>query len=85
MSVVDAVEIVGAVAILLAFAGAQAHRLDVSAWSYLMLNAAGSAVLAVIAATERSWGFLLLEGVWAIVSIIGLIGKARGRGAPAAH
>jgi len=83
--VVDVVEILGAVAILVAFAAAQAHRLEVDAWSYLALNAAGSAVLAVIAAADRSWGFLLLEGVWAIVSVIGLIGKARGRTRAALH
>ncbi len=78
------VEIVGAIAILAAFAGAQLKKLDVASWTYLGLNAVGSAVLAAIAVHDRSWGFVLLEGVWAVVSIIGLLVKAHG-GEPATH
>ena len=78
------VEIVGAIAILAAFAGAQLKKLDVGSWTYLGLNAVGSAVLAAIAVHDRSWGFVLLEGVWAVVSIIGLLVKAHG-GEPATH
>ena len=35
-------------------------------------NLLGSAVLAVLALAGRQWGFLLLEGAWAIVSAAGL-------------
>ena len=35
---------------------------------YLVLNLAGSLVLGLDAWHERQWGFLLLEGVWALVS-----------------
>jgi hypothetical protein len=31
---------------------------------YLLLNLTGSAALALIALSESSWGFLLLEGTW---------------------
>lgn len=40
--------------------------------SYSLLNLVGSAVLATIALSEQQWGFLLLEGVWAIVSAVAL-------------
>lgn len=85
MSAMDVVEIVGALAILAAFAGAQVKKLTVTSWRYLVLNAAGSGVLAAIALSQRSWGFVLLEGVWAIVSIVGIIVKAADRRPSGAH
>ena len=62
------VQIVGALLILAAFAGAQFGRLDQSSLSYLWLNLVGSVVLAGLAYYEEQWGFLLLEFVWALVS-----------------
>ena len=71
------VQIVGAIAILAAFAAAQTRLVDVRSWPYLWLNFAGALVLAVNAWHESQWGFLLLEGVWAAVSAVGLVGRAR--------
>lgn len=72
-------QVVGALLILLAFAGVQFGRLDPTTASYLWLNFVGSLILAVLAYVESQWGFLLLEGVWAIVSAWGLTQLARGR------
>jgi hypothetical protein len=70
-------QILGAVLILAAFALAQAGRLDQRSLAYLLLNLVGSAVLAYLAAVERQWGFLLLEVVWALVSLWGLLNWGR--------
>lgn len=80
------VQIAGAILILTAFVLAQMRRLDTSSRSYLALNLMGSIVLAVLAALDRDLGFLLLEGVWAVVSAGGLAASFRNgsRSGPAA-
>lgn len=69
--------------ILVAFAGAQFGVLDQWSRMYLVLNLVGSIVLAVLAWYERQWGFLLLEVVWALVTLRSLAQVLRGKG-PAA-
>jgi hypothetical protein len=73
------VQIFGSVLILLSFGLAQLQKLSTRSRPYLMLNLAGSAILAADAAAGAPWGFLLLEGAWAIVSLLGLAAGARGR------
>ena len=73
----QALQITGAILILAAFVLAQLQRLDQHSYAYLWLNTLGSAVLAWLALDGHQWGFLLLEGVWALVSAWGILKKVR--------
>ena len=64
----QAIQIIGALIILGAFAASQLGEMPTDSRLYLLLNLIGSAVLAVIAIVEGQIGFILLEGIWAIVS-----------------
>ena len=73
------IQVAGSLLILAGFAAAQAGRLSIDSGSYLALNFVGSAILAVLAWIDRQWGFLLLETVWALVSMWSLFELMRGR------
>jgi hypothetical protein len=83
MSADQIVQIVGALLILAGFILTQRNLLDTSSSLYLVLNLAGAAILAVLAFHAQRWGFVLLEGVWAVVALAGLILRLLGK-APAA-
>lgn len=79
------VQIVGALLILVAYAAAQLGGMDQHSRIYLGLNLVGSVILAGLAWHEQLWGFLLLETVWAIVSLWGLVQVLRGRPLSTGH
>jgi hypothetical protein len=78
--VLQVVSVLGALAILAAYAANHLRLIGPSNLSYSVLNFVGSAVLTVIAVVEVQWGFILLEGVWALVSLWGIITVLRGGG-----
>ncbi len=75
----DVVQVVGALFILVPFASQQLRGLSPASAVYLWPNLVGSAILAVLALVDEQWGFLLLEAVWALVAIRGLVLLATGR------
>lgn len=73
MDLPQAASLVGAVLILAAFVASQTGRMRTESATYNALNLVGSALLGYVAVVERQWGFILLEGVWALVSLWALV------------
>ena len=69
---IQLISIAGALLILLPFAGSQLGRLSPHSLAYQLMNLVGAASLTVVAAIEVQLGFILLEGVWTLMSVIGL-------------
>jgi hypothetical protein len=72
-----AVEVSGAILILVAFALAQFRGIDRHGALYLVLNLVGAALLAGSAAIHHQWGFLLLQSVWGLVALWDVFGLVR--------
>jgi hypothetical protein len=62
----------GAILILVPFTLSQLGRMAVRSLPYQAMNLVGSATLTTVAIIERQYGFILLEGVWAAMSAVGL-------------
>ena len=72
------ISVLGALAILGAYAASQFGLADPSKLSYQVANFLGSAVLTVVVIIAWQPGFILLEGTWALVSLWGIATILRG-------
>ena len=70
---VQIVSVIGSLLILSAYIANQSGRLATTAAAYSLVNALGAGILAAVAVLEEQWGFLLLEGVWTLVSVAALV------------
>lgn len=66
------VQIAAGVLVVAAFAGSQLKLLDPFRAGYLVANFAGTAVLTAVALQAEQFGFVLTNGVWAVVSVLAL-------------
>jgi hypothetical protein len=73
MSLIDVFGWLGAVVILAAYALLTVGRWDASSTRYQVANAAGAAALLVWAVSIAAWQSALLNAVWAVVGIVGLL------------
>ena len=62
----------GAILILAAYAAQQLQRLDTESVAYQIMNLFGGLFLCIVAASLRQYGFILVEGMWALLSAAGL-------------
>ena len=63
----------GAAMLLLAYGLLQQGRLRREDDGFNWLNLLGSLLLAVVAVVDMRWGFILLESIWALLSLAALL------------
>jgi hypothetical protein len=80
--VVQAVSILGALAILGAFAADQFGWVDPRRLSYALANLVGAGILTVVAVFDGQVGFILLQGAWTLISLWGAAVILRGGSEP---
>lgn len=69
----QAVSFVGALFILIAYAGHQLNWMDARKAGYNILNALGSAILVYIAFHPFQLGFVVMEVAWVAISVRALV------------
>ena len=72
------ISVVGAVLLLTAYAGLQAGRLSREDRAFDLMNFVGASLLTWTAVVERQYGFILVEGMWALLSLPPLLGFKKG-------
>ena len=74
------VSILGALAILTAFAANQFGWIKPSQLSYAVANFAGAGILTVVAVMDRQVGFVVMQGAWTLISLWSIVEILRGGG-----
>ena len=78
---VQLISVVGALMVLAAYAAYQRGRLGRDDVLYNLLNVVGPALLTWVAVVDRRWGFILVEGAWALLSVPGMLRRPEPRAA----
>ena len=72
-----AIGIVGMLCILAAFYLLETHRWSSESIQYDLMNFIGSALLVINAWHGHAWPFLILNGIWALVSLRDVVAYAQ--------
>ena len=65
------ISVIGALGCLGAYIALQRGWLSSKSRTYNLLNLCGSALLTYVAIVDRRIGFIMLEGIWALISLPG--------------
>lgn len=71
------VSILGALAILGAYAADQLGWINPSRLSYSVANFVGAGILTFVAVVDEQIGFIVLQGAWTLVSLWGIVRNLR--------
>ena len=66
------ISFLGAILILTAYGALQLNRLATDTITFQTLNLFGGIFLCITAVALRQYGFILVEGLWAVLSVVGL-------------
>jgi hypothetical protein len=80
--IVQFVSLVGAGLVLGAYVALQQRWWTSTGSGYLWFNFIGALALTVVAVLDQRIGFVILEGVWAAVSLVAIARRQRGAMAP---
>jgi hypothetical protein len=69
----------GAAFVLVAFGGLQLGRMAPEDLHYQLTNLVGATLLIAAAVMTKTWGFIVLNVVWAAFAVVKLVGLARHR------
>ena len=72
------VSVIGALAVLAAFVANQLGWIRPSQFSYAAANFVGAGILTFVAVMDRQIGFVVLQGSWTIISLLGIVRALRG-------
>ena len=79
------IQVFGALCVLSGFVLTQFRIISSGTLVYQGVNLLGGGILTVFAIQERQFGFILLEGVWALVAVWGFVSILRGKSAASTH
>jgi hypothetical protein len=73
LDVVQVISLAGALLILGAFSANQVGVVSTRQVTYNLVNLVGALILAWVAVNTAQYGFIVLEGAWAAISLVALL------------
>lgn len=73
MNITDWIGTIGVSILLVAYFLQLKNYIQKESISYLLLNFLGAGIAGIASVLLNYWPFIILEGIWTIVSIIGII------------